>query len=146
MKSILYVSKAQLGEADAAVELERLVVAARDRNFKVGVTGMLVFTGEHFAQILEGPAAAVELIMASIRRDGRHHSMTEFTQWVSTRSFAAWSLGYEGDSPYVDGLVASLFGPRTDGDPADGEAELRELMLLVALSREKEAEMRRLRS
>jgi hypothetical protein len=146
MKSILYVSKAQLGGGDAAAELERLVGAARDRNFKVGVTGMLVFTGDHFAQVLEGPAAAVELIMASIRRDGRHHSITEYTQWVTTRSFAAWSLGYEGDSPYVDGLIASMFGPRPDSEADDKEAELRELMLLLALSREKEAEMRRLRS
>jgi hypothetical protein len=131
MKSILYVSKSDLGSGDGQQEVERIVIGARGRNSANGITGMLVFTGDHFAQLLEGPAQSVDLIISSIRLDSRHHSLVEFTQLIEKRAFGAWSLGYEGRSTYVDRLVRSLLGRRDPG-LSEAQAELQELMLLLA--------------
>jgi hypothetical protein len=135
MKSILYVSKAQLGAPDAGEEVDRIVAGAREKNRTNGISGMLVFTGDHFSQVLEGPEEPLDELMVSIRRDQRHHSLCEFARPVSARSFAAWSLGYEGQSTYVDRLVRSLFASEPEADLGEAQAELQELMLLLAHQR-----------
>lgn len=131
MKSILYVSKTSFGSRAAQQEVNCIVDCARSRNRANEVTGMLVYTGDHFAQLLEGSEESVELIMTSIRNDPRHHSISEHSSPIEKRSFGAWSLGYEGQSTYVDRVVRSVYaGPDPDLDEA--QAELRELMLLLA--------------
>ena len=42
------------------------------KNVSVGVTGMLVFNGTHFLQILEGAEASVDALIEHIRTDPRH--------------------------------------------------------------------------
>jgi len=131
MKSLLYVSKVNHRSFDAQLDIGRIVEGARSRNLFNDVSGMLVFTGDYFAQLLEGPAEAVDLIMGSIRADPRHHWLSEHVQPITNRSFGAWSLGYEGQSTYVDRLVRSLFAA-----PArslhEAQAELQDLMLHLA--------------
>lgn len=132
MKSTLYVSRSNLTDLDPCREVSCIVASARERNSANCVTGMLVFTGEHFAQLLEGPEEAIDMIMASIRQDPRHHSLREFVEPVSERSFAAWSLGYVGQSTYVDRRVKSLLAAAPDSALSNMQAEFRNLMLLFA--------------
>lgn len=132
MKSVLYVSRARLGLLDSEGDLSRLVAAARERNLALAVTGMLVYTGDHFAQLVEGPQDAIDAIMASIRRDPRHHSLCEYEKPIAKRSFGAWSLGYEGRASYVDRMVRVLFSTPLKGHLAEAQAELHELMLVLA--------------
>ncbi len=57
--------------------LEDMVAAANCRNRQFDVTGILLFNGTHFFQLLEGPADNVKEIYQLICRDQRHHNVVE---------------------------------------------------------------------
>ncbi len=57
--------------------LEDMVAAANCRNRQFDVTGILLFNGTHFFQLLEGPADNVKEIYELICRDPRHHNVVE---------------------------------------------------------------------
>ncbi|CAH5647864.1 diguanylate phosphodiesterase [Enterobacter hormaechei] len=57
--------------------LEDMVAAANCRNRQFDVTGILLFNGTHFFQLLEGPADNVKEIYELICRDLRHHNVVE---------------------------------------------------------------------
>ena len=57
--------------------LEDMVAAANCRNRQFDVTGILLFNGTHFFQLLEGPAENVKEIYELICRDPRHHNVVE---------------------------------------------------------------------
>ncbi|MGD8105817.1 diguanylate phosphodiesterase [Pantoea sp. FN0302] len=58
-------------------ELEQMVIKANSHNELYGVTGILLFNGTHFFQLLEGPEESVLSIYAAICRDPRHHNLVE---------------------------------------------------------------------
>lgn len=59
------------------------------------VTGVLVFTGEAFIQILEGPDEAVTALLESISRDHRHSDVEVMTTKLThERLFSKWSMGF----------------------------------------------------
>lgn len=57
--------------------LEDMVAAANCRNRQFDVTGILLFNGTHFFQLLEGPAENVREIYQLICQDPRHHNVVE---------------------------------------------------------------------
>ncbi len=91
-----YHSRSRLG-SDHRVMLQGLrdiLSIARDRNGATGVTGYLLYDRDLFAQVLEGPRAAVEAVMKSIRADKRHDTVLVLGHRpVLTRDFGAWSMG-----------------------------------------------------
>jgi len=110
MKRIVYVSRSTIPSLSADAEVGALVEKARSRNAELGITGALIFTGDHFAQIVEGPGAEIDTLMARILHDPRHHSVQHFEDLdVPGRHFATWSLAYQGPSTFVDRRVRSLF-------------------------------------
>ncbi|MGF3809905.1 diguanylate phosphodiesterase [Enterobacter mori] len=63
---------------DVPVEaLEEMVAAANRKNRHSDVTGILLFNGTHFFQLLEGPVDNVTAIYQHICRDPRHHNVVE---------------------------------------------------------------------
>ena len=70
--SLLYVSRSTIEATGAEGAVADIVEKAHRSSPKSGLTGALVFTGANFAQILEGPAKAVDWMMASIITDRRH--------------------------------------------------------------------------
>jgi len=52
--------------------LERMVDLARERNTGVGITGLLILSGNRFLQVLEGPIPFVNELLNKIIRDERH--------------------------------------------------------------------------
>jgi hypothetical protein len=96
--SLAYISVATGAPDDAA--LVRLLEVARERNLRLGVTGMLVYCDQVFLQVLEGPRGAVEALFEAIRRDPRHTRVMVIHEGpVQERSFAGWSMGYRRLSP-----------------------------------------------
>lgn len=75
MASLLYVTRSVIAPDDTATAVRAIVAVAQSRNADLNVTGALLFTGSHFAQILEGKAEAIGLLLASIRRDPRHRDI-----------------------------------------------------------------------
>ncbi|UWX95108.1 diguanylate phosphodiesterase [Enterobacter mori] len=57
--------------------LEEMVAAANRKNRHSDVTGILLFNGTHFFQLLEGPVDNVTAIYQQICRDPRHHNVVE---------------------------------------------------------------------
>src|SRR3954471_20435278 len=75
IRCLLYVSESCLSWPEDAAEVDHLVAVARRRNEQLSLTGALVYTRTHFAQVLEGDKAAIEEVMASIRVDPRHRNL-----------------------------------------------------------------------
>lgn len=129
MKSLLYASASALASGDEQAEVERIVSTARARNADLGVTGTLVFTRTRFAQILEGPDAVVDALMARIARDPRHEQVTVVDAIpIDRRTFDDWTLSYSGGSRYVDKHIAPLI----DADGTGDGRQLRRLMQALA--------------
>ena len=70
LTSVTYTSLARLDLQGS--DLEDIHRVARDQNALDGVTGLLVFNGTHFLQIIEGSEKAIEDLIERLRRDPRH--------------------------------------------------------------------------
>ncbi|WEJ90101.1 MAG: diguanylate phosphodiesterase [Klebsiella huaxiensis] len=57
--------------------LESMVAVANVKNGQENVSGILLFNGTHFFQLLEGPEEKVEKIYRHICEDPRHHNLVE---------------------------------------------------------------------
>ena len=76
-------------------DLNRLLEIARRRNKKSGITGMLLYAGGSFFQVLEGKKKEIDKLIVSIEKDNRHNNITIIIQEpVATRSFSDWTMGY----------------------------------------------------
>ncbi len=78
---------------DAVASIAR---QARTNNTRTDITGLLVFDGQHFAQLMEGPEQAVVSVADLMRTDDRHRNMDFLHSAPSTgpRRFPSWRLGY----------------------------------------------------
>lgn len=71
---LIYASSAtrQLQEEDLVAILSK----AHTNNARLGVTGMLLYRGGNFLQVLEGEEQVVEELFKVITQDPRHHDVT----------------------------------------------------------------------
>ena len=68
---------------------------ARSANLQRGITGLLIFDGQHFCQQLEGDEQVLAALMARINDDPRHTDITVLHQGpLASRRFKRFSLGY----------------------------------------------------
>ena len=97
IQKVVYCSR-NLIEGDTArrdAEISHILETARRNNSKVNVTGALLFSTDHFAQVLEGPQQAVEAIFERIQHDSRHGDVTILESLTSEqRDFSEWSMAY----------------------------------------------------
>jgi EAL domain-containing protein (putative c-di-GMP-specific phosphodiesterase class I) len=75
LSTIIY--RSHLSDDVAIKSLEALAVKANKVNESFGVTGILLFNGTHFFQVLEGPDAAINKVYERICEDPRHHNLVE---------------------------------------------------------------------
>jgi methanogenic corrinoid protein MtbC1 len=72
-----------------------LLNQARDRNRRVGVTGMLLYENDRFFQWLEGPSESVSEIWRSIATDPRHGDIEVVSQGTApSRMFGQSEMQY----------------------------------------------------
>jgi hypothetical protein len=80
-------------------EIASILAASRRNNATVGVTGALMFNSGCFAQVLEGPGAAVEAVFERIQQDERHGDVLLLAfEPTEARMFDGWSMGLVGAS------------------------------------------------
>jgi hypothetical protein len=128
LSSWLYVSTSRLNAEEAMDEVEKIVTVSRPRNRDLEVTGALMFTGERFVQLLEGPADGIVALQDSIFRDRRHEKViTIRSDDVDDREFLGWSLAYAGPSRLVAKVVADGIA-ESERDPTDGSDILLRLL------------------
>ena len=91
LKSLTYTSLAKLDLS--ADDLEAIHRTARDLNALDGVTGLLIFNGTHFLQIIEGAEMANDELLERLRRDRRHSGVeVRDERTIEERSFPDWSM------------------------------------------------------
>jgi hypothetical protein len=91
LKSLTYTSLARL-DLEAS-DLEAIHRTAREVNALEGITGLLIFNGTHFLQILEGAPNAIDELVDRLRRDPRHSALEVRDQRsIEQRSFPDWSM------------------------------------------------------
>jgi hypothetical protein len=83
-------------------DVEQILQTSRCRNAQDGVTGLLIFDGKRFLQVLEGPVDAVETAFARIAVDPRHRALVKLSsRHVEHREFGDWSMGSHLVGPVV---------------------------------------------
>ena len=109
MDRLLYISDSRIDHLDADSFETEVVVAARIKNAILGLSGALLFTGAHFAQILEGPKPSIDAMMQSLQNDDRHENIAVIERSaIDTRRFADWQMAYFGPSQFVSRHVTRL--------------------------------------
>ena len=112
----LYVSTSLLG-SDADAEIAGIRHAAERRNPELGLTGVLIFSGRHFAQFLEGPHHGLDVMKTSIFGDARHAAvLTLQTDPAATRRYGDWAFAYSGWATAID---KGLLEAARDHNPRD---------------------------
>lgn len=89
---LIYVSERCAGTDDAAIN--KIKQRAEHNNHRRNITGALLYTDSYFLQYLEGEAAVVDALYASICRDPRHTNVRLLLRKpITQRDFSRWSLG-----------------------------------------------------
>ena len=91
LRTLTYTSLAALDLT--ADDLEAIHRSALEHNAMDGITGLLIFNGTHFLQIVEGVPSAIDELLERLRRDRRHTGLeVRDDRMVSERSFGEWSM------------------------------------------------------
>jgi hypothetical protein len=108
------------------LELRALLRKARQNNTKLDVTGMLLYKGGNFLQVLEGEQEVVTSLLTSIESDPRHKGVLVLLRRTSEqRDFPEWSMGFRdlanqdaANMPgYSDFMNIPLTGAEFSRDP-----------------------------
>ena len=91
MQRLLYVSESCIDKSVEQSTVSKIVLGAQTKNAEMSVTGALLFTGQHFAQVLEGPTEAIQVLMDCIYNDPRHRNVKVVdTSPITCRQFPNW--------------------------------------------------------
>lgn len=91
LKTLTYTSRARLDLNDE--DLNAIHQTARHLNALDGVTGLLLYDGSRFLQIIEGAEEAIDNLVDRLRMDSRHSAFEiRDERFVDGRSFPDWSM------------------------------------------------------
>ncbi|MEM1116767.1 MAG: BLUF domain-containing protein [Bacteroidota bacterium] len=95
-------------------DLADILRASRRNNEAAGLTGVLLFSGSNFMQVLEGPAERVDETFRRVERDPRHRGvMVMMRHEITERAFPDWAMGCRVVPPGLG--VRSLFDLTSPG-------------------------------
>jgi hypothetical protein len=116
--TFVYCSRAAEGVDDA--EVNRLIEAAQRYNLACGITGVLVFGSGVFFQWIEGPAAEVRRLMASLHGDPRHYDIVSLDQSEEKRErlYPNWQMERVGADDIREVLEDALQSAEDDNNIA----------------------------
>lgn len=91
LKTLTYTSRARLDLGDE--DLAAIHQTARHLNALDGISGLLLFDGSRFLQIVEGSEDAIDNLVERLRMDPRHSAFeVRDERYVDRRSFPDWSM------------------------------------------------------
>ncbi|KTR96114.1 hypothetical protein NS220_03295 [Microbacterium testaceum] len=141
LRSVTYSSTAasDFGER----ELDELLASSRAANLSRDLSGMLLFRGNRFLQVLEGPESLVRELIDRIRRDPRHRDMRVLVdEEIEQRRFADWTMGYESLKMPQNAAPEGFRDSFDDLDSDDGTITARALRELTLWFRTRSADPR----
>jgi hypothetical protein len=130
--TLLYLSEGTVPFSQA--DLRELLQKANENNSKLGITGMLLFKGGNFLQVLEGEQEAVLTLYKKITLDPRHtRAVTLFQDFAPQRDFPDWSMGFHdlnsADARSIPGFTHFLNTSLTSTEFSDASRAKRLLLL-----------------
>lgn len=76
-------------------ELLGLLGRSREKNERLGITGLLLYQGGNFLQVLEGDEQSVRHLYEIIFEDPRHKDIyILFEEFIPEREFPNWSMAF----------------------------------------------------
>lgn len=131
MLTLIYVSSATVLFSEDA--LLKLLEKARAKNTSLDITGMLLYRGGNFMQLLEGPEQAVKSLAQKIKLDSRHMGFqTLLEQDKDNRDFGDWRMGFRNldiDPADVAGYSDFLNTPLDDEEYKQTPSKALKLLL-----------------
>jgi hypothetical protein len=117
LKTLTYTSLARLDLRDD--ELSDIHQTARHLNALDGITGLLLFDGARFLQIIEGSESAIDSLVERLRMDKRHSAFEiRDERYVDRLSFSGWSMeflqvsaGYKAVRQEVTAILPAAVAP-----------------------------------
>ena len=83
----------------SVAQLVELIEQIRPKNERLGLTGLLLYSGGNVIQTLEGTSYAVDSVFDAIQGDPRHGDVRVVDRrHVVDRSFSTWSMGFRNVS------------------------------------------------
>jgi uncharacterized membrane protein (DUF373 family) len=77
-------------------DLMDILKKSRENNSRHGVSGMLLFTGDCFIQVLEGDEKVVDDLVHTIKNDPRHKGFRVLDRKkISVREYSEWTMGFK---------------------------------------------------
>jgi hypothetical protein len=131
--SLIYISRSRLDPAAADEAIDAIVATSIAHNEQADITGALIYSGSHFAQVLEGGEPAVRELMARIERDPRHEHVTTIdSRTVSARRFGDWRMAYSGTATFMQKHIEALLPFEAAASRRDAIEQLYRLMRELA--------------
>ncbi len=97
---LAYVSTITFNASDE--DIEQIVSHSQLNNALADVSGLLLFNGINFAQLLEGPQSTLVRLFEKIRQDERHTGVIKLVERpIDARAFSGWSMAYLKSSDSV---------------------------------------------
>jgi hypothetical protein len=139
MRRLIYASQAvhDMGPDELVAVLE----ASRANNAGDGLSGMLIYSGQSFLQMLEGEDDAVQRAYDRIAADPRHRDLRVIGDLqVPGRLFGDWTMGFEHIddedlAEELDGYAPTLDYPLVNADLVRDAATAQRLLSLYAGNR-----------
>ncbi|HVF83327.1 MAG TPA: BLUF domain-containing protein [Sphingomicrobium sp.] len=121
LKTVTYTSLAALDLTEE--DVVAIHQSSARANALEGMTGLLIFNGTHFLQIVEGSSDAIDDLLDRLHRDSRHHGIEiRDERLVDERAFGDWAMEmvrvksryYEAREQIAVALPAELPQPVSD--------------------------------
>jgi hypothetical protein len=93
--SILYISESTK-HFDISFDIDKILNKANNFNKNNNISGMLIYKGGLFIQLLEGEKSCLELLMSRIKEDSRHDKLRIiYEETTQERLFSNWTMAYK---------------------------------------------------
>ncbi|QEP44543.1 BLUF domain-containing protein [Ectothiorhodospiraceae bacterium BW-2] len=90
---IIYVSTAS--REMPTNQLADILQQAREKNSRLGISGILLYNRGTFIQVLEGERAVLSELLRTIEHDTRHYNLITIDEAeIEQRDFPEWSMGF----------------------------------------------------
>ena len=124
LRQLAFASRARPGLRSS--ETSDIIATSRSNNARDAITGVLLYSGQSFLQIVEGPDTTVGALWRRLAIDDRHRGLvTLFELAERDRWFDGWRAGYLAEQQLAPSLARwRALAPSL---PADEVALLREL-------------------
>tara|TARA_B100000965_G_scaffold271480_1_gene229667 strand:- start:250 stop:711 length:462 start_codon:yes stop_codon:yes gene_type:complete len=92
--------------------IEELLAVSRQKNARLGITGILIYGGGGFAQYLEGARAGIDALFATISNDPRHQNVWLLAEGpIKERVFQGWAMSYRAVTPDILAQLPDAIDP-----------------------------------